>query len=132
MNLINVLNARKVIASKAQVKGISFGTALKFAKFLRATDEDENFYNQKREELIGNLAMKDENGQFVVENGQYKFTNENFEEFKKQLSELAMTEIEIPENLKFSAQELEKMEFTIEEVSILYGVIIADDTTTAN
>ena len=123
MKLINVLNARKVIASKAQSKGVNFGTSFKFMKFIKATDEDEKFYNEKREELIRSLAMKDDKGDFIIENDQYKFTDENFAEINKQLNELAATEVEIPENLRFSAQELEKMEFTIEEVSIIYELV---------
>ena len=123
MKLINVLNARSVITSKAQVKGVNFKTSFKFMKFLKATDEDENFYNEKREELIKTFATKDENGKIVIENNQYKFTDENLAEINKQISELAATEVEIPETLKFSSEELEKMEFTIEEVSAIYELI---------
>lgn len=123
MKLINILNARSVITSKAQVKGINFKTSFKFMKFLKATDEDEKFYNEKREELIKTFATKDEDGKIIIENNQYKFTNENLAEINKQISELAATEVEIPETLKFSSEELEKMEFTIEEVSAIYELI---------
>ena len=123
MKLINVLNARSVITSKAQVKGVNFKTSFKFMKFLKATDEDENFYNEKREELIKTVATKDEDGRIIIENNQYKFTDENLAEINKQISELAATEVEIPETLKFSSEELEKMEFTIEEVSAIYELI---------
>ena len=95
MKLINVLNARSVITSKAQVKGVNFKTSFKFMKFLKATDEDEKFYNEKREELITTFATKDEDGKIVIENNQDKFTDE----------------------------ELDKMEFTIEEVSAIYELI---------
>ena len=92
-------------------------------KFLKATDEDEKFYNEKREELIKTFATKDEDGRIIIENNQYKFTDENLAEINKQISELAATEVEIPETLKFSSEELEKMEFTIEEVSAIYELI---------
>ena len=123
MKLINVLNARSVITSKAQVKGVNFKTSFKFMKFLKATDEDEKFYNEKREEFIKTFATKDENGKIIIENNQYKFTDENLAEINKQISELAATEVGIPETLKFSSEELEKMEFTIEEVSAIYELI---------
>lgn len=123
MKLINVLNARSVITSKAQVKGVNFKTSFKFMKFLKATDEDEKFYNEKREELIKTFATKDEDGRIIIENNQYKFTDENLTEINKQISELAATEVEIPETLKFSSEELGKMEFTIEEVSAIYELI---------
>ena len=123
MKLINVLNARSVITSKAQVKGVNFKTSFKFMKFLKATDEDEKFYNEKREELTKTFATKDEDGRIIIENNQYKFTDENLAEINKQISELAAMEVEIPETLKFSSEELEKMEFTIEEVSAIYELI---------
>ncbi len=123
MKLINVLNARNVIASKAQVKGVNFKTSFKFMKFLKTTDEDGKFYNEKREELIRTFATKNKDGEIIVENNQYKFTDENLAEINKQLAELAATEVEIPETLKFFSEELEKMEFTIEEVSAIYELI---------
>lgn len=123
MKLIEVLNARKVIASKAQVKGVNFGTSYKFVKFINATEEDEKFYNEKRAELIKTYATKDDNGELVIENNQYKFTDENFAEINKQLNELAATEVEVSDKMKFTEQELDKMEFTIEEVALIYPLI---------
>lgn len=123
MKLIEVLNARKVIASKAQVKGVNFGTSYKFVKFINATEEDEKFYNEKRAELIKTYATKDDNGELVIENNQYKFTDENLAEINKQLNELAATEVEVSDKMKFTEQELDKMEFTIEEVALIYPLI---------
>ena len=59
MKLINVLNARRVIVSKSQAKGVNFRTSFKFMKFIKSTDEDEKFYNEKREELIRLKAKLD-------------------------------------------------------------------------
>lgn len=123
MKLIDVVNARKIIVSKAAAKGVNFGTSFKFMKFMKATEDDERFYETKRKELIEKFATKDEQGNVIIENNQCRFTNENLEEINKQLVELAETKVEIPESLKFTEQELDKMEFTIEEVSIIYDLI---------
>lgn len=123
MKLIDVINARRVIISKASVKGINFGTSFKFMKFIKATEDDQKFYEEKRNELIEKFATKDENGMPIYEDNRYSFTDENFAEINKQLEELAKTEVEIPESLKFTEQELDKMEFTIEEVSAIYDLI---------
>lgn len=123
MKLIDVINARRVIINKASVKGISFGTSFKFMKFMKATDDDQKFYEEKRNELIEKFATKDENGTPIYEGDRYSFTDENFKEVNKQLVELAGTEVEISESLKFTEQELDKMEFTIEEVSAIYDLI---------
>lgn len=122
MKLIEVLNARKVIASKAQVK-VNFGTSYKFMKFIEATNEDEKFYNEKRAELIKTYATKDDKGEFVIKDDKYQFTDENFAEINKQLNELGATEVEVSDKMKFTEQELDKMEFTIEEVSLIYPLI---------
>lgn len=123
MKLIDVVNARKVIVNKAAAKGVNFSTAFKFMKFMKATEDDERFYETKRKELIEKFATKDEQGNVIVENNQCSFTDENLKEINKQLVELAETKVEIPESLKFTEQELDKMEFTIEEVSVIYDLI---------
>ena len=119
MQLYNVLKARQVIAQKANLEGLRFATARKFQKFIKLTDDDEKFFVDKRAELITKYAKVDENGEFIVENGNYTFTDENFAEFSKQFNELNQIEVEIPDTVKVDESELEKISFTIEEVSII-------------
>lgn len=119
MQLYNVLKARQVITQKANLKGLRFATARKFQKFIKLTDDDEKFFVDKRAELITKYAKVDENGEFIVENGNYTFTDENFAEFSKQFNELNQIEVEIPDTVKVDESELEKISFTIEEVSII-------------
>lgn len=124
MKLIEVLNARKVIASKAQATGAGFRTLLKFTKFINATEEDEKFYNEKRAELIKTYATKDDKGEFVIKNNQYQFTDENWNAINEKFAELNTTEVDVPDDLKFETSELEKIEgFTLEEVSLIYPLI---------
>lgn len=124
MKLIEVLNARKVIASKAQATGAGFRTLLKFKKFINATEEDEKFYNEKRAELIKTYATKDDKGEFVIKNDQYQFTDENWNAINEKFAELNTTEVDVSDDLKFETSELEKIEgFTLEEVSLIYPLI---------
>lgn len=119
MQLYNVLKARQVITQKANLGGLRFATARKFQKFIKLTDDDEKFFVDKRAELIAKYAKVDKNGEFIVENGNYTFTDENFAEFSKQFNELNQIEVEIPDTVKVDESELEKISFTIEEVSII-------------
>lgn len=119
MQLYNVLKARRVIVQKANLEGLHFATARKFQKFIKLTDDDEKFFVDKRAELIAKYAKVNENGEFIVENGSYTFTDENFAEFSKQFNELNQIEVEIPDTVKVDESELEKISFTIEEVSII-------------
>ena len=97
---------------------------LKFTKFINATEEDEKFYNEKRAELIKTYATKDDKGEFVIKNNQYQFTDENWNAINEKFAELNTTEVDVSDDLKFEASELEKIEgFTLEEVSLIYPLI---------
>ena len=66
MQLIKIINARGVIAQYAGEK-IAAQTAYKLFNFLKSTDKDEIFYNEKRKEIIDRYAKKDEEGNYVPE-----------------------------------------------------------------
>ena len=124
MKLIDVVGARKVIATKAAEK-LDFKLAYKFAKLIKLTNDDEDFYNKHQRELLEQYSRKDDDGNVIPdENGRYQFDNDKIAPLNKELKELADTEVEIPENLKFPEEELNALKFSIEEVLSLGDLII--------
>ena len=50
MKLIDVISARKIIETKATEK-VEFSLAYKFAKLIKLTNDDEEFYNKSKERI---------------------------------------------------------------------------------
>lgn len=126
MKLVDIVGARKVISTKAAEK-LEFGLAYKFAKFIKFTNDDEEFYFRHQKKLIEQYCKKDDEGNAIPdEGGRYQFDNNNVKLLNEKLKELADTDVEIPENLKFSEEELTALKFSIEEVLSLSDLIKVD------
>lgn len=126
MKLVDIVGARKVISTKAAEK-LEFGLAYKFAKFIKFTNDDEEFYFRHQKKLIEQYCKKDDEGDAIPdEGGRYQFDNNNVKLLNEKLKELADTDVEIPENLKFSEEELTTLKFSIEEVLSLSDLIKVD------
>lgn len=97
MKLSKLVTARAVLFSKCSNEKLPANIAYKFARFLRLTDGDENFFNEKFKEILENYAQKDEKGSFVRDgdNG-IALKPETTDVCKKEIRELENTEIELP------------------------------------
>lgn len=127
MKLVDIVNARKVISAKATEK-LEFKLAYKFAKLIKLTNDDEDFYNKHQRELFDQYCKRDEEGNVIPdENGCYQFENDKIPSLNKELEELADTEVEIPEFFRFTVEELKPIQLSIKEVVAL-GEFIKDDT----
>lgn len=126
MKLVDIVNARKVISTKATEK-LEFGLAYKFAKFIKLTNDDEDFYVRHQKKLIEQYCKKDDEGNIVPdENGRYQFDDDKIKPLNEKLKELADTDVEILNTCKFTTEELKPIQFSIEEVLAL-GDLIKDD-----
>ena len=123
MKLIDVISARNAISNKSK-EPLNFNLAYKFAKFIKATDDDEKFYNTNQEKLIQEYAKRTEDGEFDIKDNRYQFDADKAIELNGKLKELANTEVKI-DGFSFSKEELEKINFTIEEV-IAINELISD------
>ena len=121
MKLKQLIEARKTIMQYAKEK-IPAPTAYKLIKFLKHTDTDELFLNEKLREIIIRYARKDEGGEYIFdENKGICLKPDYIEDARKEITELENVEIEIP--FRFSLEEFTWLKISMSEIYTLDGLI---------
>ncbi len=120
MKLNRLVTARAAIFSKCSEK-LPASIAYKLAKFLRLTDGDEKFFNEKFKAILDNYAQKDEDGNFVRGDGGIVLKPETAEVCKQELRELEGTEIELP--FQFSMDDMSCLTLSIKDCFDMDGLI---------
>jgi len=116
MKLINLINARGVIVQFAREK-LPAQTAYKLFNFLKETDKDEAFYNDKRTGIIKRYAKKDDEGNFVPDGNGIALIPETAEACKKELLELENTVIELP--VRFTIEEFGGLSLSMADILVI-------------
>ncbi len=117
MKLNILLQARKALMQRAQEK-ISTALSYKMMKFMKASADEDAFYNTKFKEIITKYAEKDENGNPVEQNGGIKIIKDKIEDCQKEINAIGETEIEKPK-ITFTVWELEELKLSMAEVFAL-------------
>lgn len=117
MKLKNLLNARKIIIQYKDEK-LSSTLAYKFVKFMKASDSEEAFYNDKLKQLIEEYALRDENGQIATKDGNIRLMPAKIQDFNNAANELQETEVEAP-NVQFKISELEQIKLSVTDLYAL-------------
>lgn len=93
-------------------KEISFSLAYKMMVISSAIDKEYQFYITKMRSIIQKYALKDEQGELVVENNQIKVDPNYISAAEKELEELGEIEVTLPD-IKITYQELESTDLKI-------------------
>lgn len=95
--LIELVGVLPILSSLTSKHYKNFKVALEIAELKKEISSKVEFYMAQERDLANTYAMKDDNGQLIVENGsQIKFENaENAVNFNKAILELKNTEVEI-------------------------------------
>ncbi len=118
MNIITLLNAAQVFTQVAQMK-ISSKLAYKIMKFCKSVDVEEEFYNNKRIDIINTYAEKDDNGQPIInDNGSIRIVQDKLAEANAAMNELNGMDVEKP-NIKFALSELEELQLSVADMYLL-------------
>lgn len=123
MNILTLINAANIFNQVAQTK-ISSKTAYKIMKLCKSIVVEEEFYNQKRSDIINQYADRDENGQIKLsEDGtMINILPDKLAEAESAMLELNNIEVETP-NIRFYLSELEDLKFSVQEMFLLDAFI---------
>lgn len=123
MNILTLMSAAKVFSQVAQMK-ISSKLAYKIMKLCKSVATEEEFYNNKRNEIINEYAVKDENGQIVVsDDGMIKIMQDKIPVAEKALRELNEIEVDVPD-IKFMLDELDELKLSVADMFALDAFIV--------
>ena len=122
MKLGEVIKARTVIGTLYKEK-ISVKLAYKFMKFINATQKDEDFLNEKMQEIIKEYGERDDKNKFVeAEGGGIRIAPDKQKECMEKTVELDETEVDDP-GMTFTLDELGELKLSIVDMNALYPFI---------
>ena len=122
MKMYEVLDLQALYNTIATIK-LPLKTTYKFTRLMKRAEEEIAFYQEKFREIVEEYGVK--------ENGEYKFTPDGQSimiiegketECNAKLLELRNLEVQI-DNIKFTIEELEGIDVSIQELSCLMTLI---------
>ena len=105
-----------------QEKEMPIKLSYKFSKIFSAIEEDYQFFFSQLRKILDKYAEKDENGQFVQNDGHIPFKKDCFDLAEKALNDLYETEINLPK-VTFTLDELEGLDIKPFELKTLLPFI---------
>lgn len=121
MKLNTLLQVRKVLGAHVN-EPLPTILAYKILKFMKGTDVEGEFYNDKLREIIEKYGARDDAGNIVRNGDSVSISPEFLDECNKEIAELGDTEIEIPQ-IRFSIGELVPIKFSVSELFSLDEII---------
>ena len=121
MEIIKIIQAKEVFAPHFQEK-LAPSLSYKIYKFCKFADQEEEFYNQKRRELIEDYAQRDENGVIIQNNGMIQLIPDRIAEARSAMAELNAIDVDAP-NVKFDLDELSEIKLSVADIVALDGFI---------
>lgn len=122
MKMYEMLELQTLYNSIAHIK-LPLKTTYKFTRLMRRAEEEITFYQTKFQEIVEEYGVK--------ENGQYKLTPDGQSivivsgkemECNTKIAELRNLDVSV-EGIKFSIEELERIDVSISELSCLMSLI---------
>ena len=121
MKLKDLITARKTILSLKEER-IPSCVAYKLMKIVKASNDEEAFYDEKIKEIIEEYSIKDQEDKTKIVNGEFRIRADKFAEFNKAIRELEETEVEQPKT-KLHLSDLEDIKISVADIYALDSFI---------
>ena len=122
MRIYNLIQIKDVFSPHYSEK-LSVALSYKIYKLCNVIEQEEKFFNQKRQEIINDFAQRYENGQIVVnDKGFVQFEADKVEEAHKMLNDLSAVDVDVP-NVKFKIDELSEIKLSVMDMAVLEPLI---------
>lgn len=123
MKLIDLIRARNVFLTHANDKVLFAKVAYKMVKFVKASKDEDAFYNAKIKELIDIYAERDSAGACVADSrGNIKIDPQKLQECRDAINELEQTDVEAPK-ITFTTDELAGLRLSMTDMFALDAFI---------
>lgn len=122
MKLFQLITARRLFSTKVDKK-LPSGVAYKIMKFLKASDDEEAFYNKQLLSILEKYGVKDSDGKLKVVNGKINTLPDKTKVCQEEINELELTDVNAPSAF-ITISELEPFDFSIAEMAVLDDFII--------
>lgn len=117
MELKKLMEARDVLISYFEKK-LGGTLAYKIMKFLKGSEDEENFYTSKLKELLDEYSEKDTDGNFVTQDNNVKIREDKIQECKEAINALGNTEVTAP-SILFELDEIAELQLSAKEAYAL-------------
>lgn len=121
MELNELLQARKILTNHINDK-VCATLAYKMMKFLKSSDNEEEFYLKKIQEFIAEYAERDADGKPIADGSNVKILQDKAEDCRKAIDDLGKTDVAEP-IIKFNLNELSELKLSAKEMYVLDGFI---------
>lgn len=105
--------------SNSAIKG---RTAYKVAKILKRVDEEFALFNDARNSLINEYAIKGEDGTPTITEGNYNILPERVNDFNNEITKLMDTDVHMDVE-KLRLEEIENIDFTPQQMLLITDFI---------
>lgn len=117
MNIKSLMNVKSIFTQLSHVK-LPSQCAYKIMKFCKSIEVEEEFYYQKKNEIIDMYAEKDANGNLIINDDRVKIIEDKLQDANAAMQELNNMEVEAP-NIKFSLAELDGLKLSVSDMYAL-------------